>query len=110
MPEDIGGSPARTLRIGLGPLTARQARVEAELLAALARTRFEQIRAVRMHDNHPEIDDGDILPEIAAAEVKGYLMAMRSLLKGSPPPTPPHLSRFGLAFAQGSNGVRQARR
>lgn len=90
MPEDIGGSPARTLRIGLGPLTARQARVEAELLAALARTRFEQIRAVRMHDNHPEIDDGDILPEIAAAEVKGYLMAMRSLLKGSPPPTPPH--------------------
>jgi hypothetical protein len=34
MPEDIGGSPARTLRIGLGPLTARQARVEAELLAS----------------------------------------------------------------------------
>jgi len=90
MPEDIGGSPARTLRIGLGPLTARQARVEAELLAALARTRFEQIRTARMQDDHPESDEGDIAPAIAAAEVKGYLMAMRSLLDGSPPPTPPH--------------------
>ena len=80
MPEDIGGSPARTLRIGLGPLTARQARVEAELLAALARTRFEQIRTSRMQDDHPESDESDIAPAIAAAEVKGYLMAMRSLL------------------------------
>ncbi|MDX8478361.1 hypothetical protein RFN28_07695 [Mesorhizobium sp. VK24D] len=46
MPEDVGGSPARILRIGLGALTARQARVRAELLAALARESFEQVSSV----------------------------------------------------------------
>ena len=74
MPEDIGGSPAHTLRFGLGPLTARQARVEAELLSALAPTRFEQIRTARMQDDHPDSGEGDIAPEIAAAKVKGDLM------------------------------------
>ena len=108
MPEDIGGSPARTLRIGLGPLTARQARVEAELLAALARTRFEQIRALRMQDNHPESDEQDIAPEIAAAEVKGYLMAMRSLLEGSPPTTPPH-QEPGFAGIRGRVSLNRER-
>ena len=90
MPEDIGGSPARTLRIGLGPLTARQARVEAELLAALARTRFEQLRTARMHNEVSGANEEDLLPEVAAAEVKGYLMAMRHILSQPAPPTPPH--------------------
>lgn len=90
MPEDIGGSPARTLRIGLGPLTARQARVEAELLASLARARFEHMRTARMQGDQPDGDEGDVFPEIAAAEVKGYLMAMRDLIASPAPPTPPH--------------------
>jgi hypothetical protein len=88
MPEDIGGSPARTLRIGLGPLTARQARVEAELLAAHARIRFEQIRTARMQDDQSEGDDGDLI--MAIAEVKGYLMAVRDQMERPRPPTPPH--------------------
>ncbi|MBS9721506.1 hypothetical protein JYU29_12510 [Tianweitania sp. BSSL-BM11] len=88
MPEDIGGSPAHTWRIGLGPLTARQARVEAELLAAHARIRFEQIRTARMQDDQSEGDDGDLL--VAIGEVKGYLMAVRDQIERPSPPTPPH--------------------
>lgn len=96
MPEDIGGSPARVLRIGLGALTARQARVRAELLAALARDRFEQMRMARMNDEAPPTEnqgwtmfDADS-PEIAAAEVKGYLKAMQAILSQPAPQTPPH--------------------
>ena len=93
MPEDIGGSPARILRIGLGALTARQARVRAELLAALARERFEQVRTARMTDGgstQGETMFGGDTPEITAAEVKGYLKAMQAILSQPAPPTPPH--------------------
>ncbi len=100
MPEDIGGTPARNLRVGLGPLTARQARAEAELLAALARTRFEQIRTARMQENQADGDEGGLPPEIAAAEVKGYLMAMRQVLSQAAPPTPPH-QESGFAGIRG---------
>lgn len=96
MPEDIGGSPARILRIGLGALAARQARVRAELLAALARERFEQVRMARMKNEAATTDnqgwtmfDSDS-PEIAAAEVKGYLKAMQVIISQPAPPTPPH--------------------
>jgi len=47
MPQDIGGTPARILRIGLGPMTAHQAKARAELLASLARECFEQMRMRR---------------------------------------------------------------
>lgn len=96
MPEDIGGSPARILRIGLGALTARQARVRAELLAALARERFEQLRIARMKDKAATTDNqswtmfDSVNPEIAAAEVKGYLKAMQVIISQPAPPTPPH--------------------
>ncbi|MBW7950962.1 MAG: hypothetical protein H3C55_16710 [Pseudorhodoplanes sp.] len=93
MPEDIGGSPARILRIGLGALTARQARVRAELLAALARDRFEQLRTARM-TNGGQTQGGTMFggdtPEITAAEVKGYLKAIQAILSQPAPPTPPH--------------------
>lgn len=56
MPKDIGGTPTRVLRIGLGPKTARQARAEAELLATLARIQFEEIRMARMEET-PSNDD-----------------------------------------------------
>ena len=96
MPEDIGGSPARILRIGLGALTAKQARVRAELLAALARDRFEQVRTARMSDGgqtQGAQDDtmfGGDTPEITAAEVKGYLKAMQAILSQPTLPTPLH--------------------
>lgn len=92
MPEDIGGKPARILRIGLGALTARQAKLQAEMLAALARNRFEQIRMARMSEHNRETmaeTDGD-LAEVTAAEVKGYLKAMHQILSQPAPPTPPH--------------------
>jgi hypothetical protein len=92
MPEDIGGKPARILRIGLGALTARQAKLQAEMLAALARNRFEQIRMARMSEHNRETmagTDGD-QAEVTAAEVKGYLKAMHHILSQPAPPTPPH--------------------
>jgi len=94
MPEDMGGRPARIVRIGLGALTARQAKLQAEMLAALARNRFEQIRMARMHDPHEsrgqEAAFGGDSPEITAAEVKGYLKALHAILSQPAPPTPPH--------------------
>ena len=94
MPEDIGGRPARIVRIGLGALTARQAKLQAEMLAALARNRFEQIRMARMHDSHESRPQdaafGGDSPEITAAEVKGYLKALHAILSQPAPPTPPH--------------------
>ncbi|MBZ9797239.1 hypothetical protein [Mesorhizobium sp. ES1-4] len=51
MPGDLAGPGARFIRLGLGPLTARQARVQAELLAALARNRFDQIRTARLEND-----------------------------------------------------------
>lgn len=94
MPEDIGGKPPRILRIGLGPLTARQARLQAEMLAALARNRFEQIRMARMHNSNDVLAEetafGGDSPEVTAAEVKGYLKAMQFILSQPAPPTPPH--------------------
>lgn len=94
MPEDIGGSPARILRIGLGALTARQARVRAELLAVLARDRFEQVRTARITDGGPDAGRHDVrrrhAREITAAEVKGYLKAMQAILSRPAPPTPPY--------------------
>lgn len=98
MPEDIGGRPARVVRLGLGPLSARQARARADLLAALARSRFDEIRIARLarqeesgegSDAEEALFDGGS-PEITAAEVKGYLKAMLTILAQPAPPTPPH--------------------
>lgn len=98
MPQDIGGRPACVVRLGLGALSARQARARADLLAALARNRFDEIRISRLarqdeageasEDGAPLFDGGS--PEITAAEVKGYLKAMLSILTQPAPPTPPH--------------------
>lgn len=94
MPEDIGGKPARILRIGLGALTARQAKLKAEMLAALARNRFEQIRMERMSEHSEGLAEergfDSNLAEVTAAEVKGYLKAMHLILSQPAPPTPPH--------------------
>lgn len=94
MPEDVGGKPARIVRIGLGALTARQAKLQAEVLAALARNRFEQIRMARMQEIGETLAEeaafGGDLPQITAAEVKGYLKAMHAILSQPAPPTPPH--------------------
>ena len=98
MPEDIGGRPARVVRLGLGALSARQARARADLLAALVRSRFDEIRIARLarqEEAGGESDAGEPLfdggsPEITAAEVKGYLKGMLSILAQPAPPTPPH--------------------
>ncbi|MCG6114079.1 MAG: hypothetical protein MEQ84_02675 [Mesorhizobium sp.] len=84
------------MRISLGALTAREARRQADLLGALARNRFEQLRAQRMErqpgegetEEHPQFDGGT--PEMTAAEIKGYLKAMRQVIGQPAPPTPPH--------------------
>lgn len=96
MPEDICGKGARIVRVGLGALTARQARAQAELLAALARNRFEQARIERLNDETSSLANEDGLmfggetPQLTAAEVKGYLKAMHAIISRPPPPTPPH--------------------
>jgi integrase len=96
MPEDICGRGARIIRVGLGALTARQARAQAELLAALARNRFEQARIERLNDDasSPANEDGLMFggetPQLTAAEVKGYLKAMHAIISRPAPPTPPH--------------------
>lgn len=96
MPEDVCGPGARIVRIGLGALTAKQARVRAELLAALARDRFEQARIERMAEDPPSPPDsaglmfGGETPQLTAAEVKGYLKAMHAIISQPVPPTPPH--------------------
>lgn len=95
LPEDIGGSPGRLVRISLGAMTARDARVRAELLAALARARFAEIRSKRMKQASDESGhvawtgfDGET-PEITAAEIKAYLKAMQAVLS-QPAEVPPH--------------------
>ena len=95
LPQDIGGSPARVVRIGLGAMTASQARTRAELLAALARESFEQVRGRRVDQTRREANEGVPVfegetPEITAAEVKGYLKAVQAILSQPAPPTPPH--------------------
>lgn len=98
MPRELAGGRCRTVRIGLGALTAREARRQADLLGALARNRFDQIRAGRMDrelvGENGEQADGVIFdsgtPEMTAAEIKGYLKAMRQVIAQPAPPTPPH--------------------
>ena len=95
LPQDIGGSPARVVRIGLGAMTASQARTRAELLAAFARECFEQVRARRMDQTDGEANEGAPVfggetPEITAAEVKGYLKGFHAIISQPAPPTPPH--------------------
>ncbi|MFN4273944.1 MAG: hypothetical protein ACK4F5_14135 [Aliihoeflea sp.] len=96
MPREPAGERCRTVRLSLGPLTAREARRQADLLGALARNRFEQLRVQRMERQPGENDCDDHLlfdggtPEMTAAEIKGYLKAMQQVIAQPAPPTPPH--------------------
>lgn len=97
MPQDIVGPRIRILRIGLGPLTAREARVKAEELAVHARNWFDQRRKADMtKDSQFEagalsLEEDECNALIALGEVKGYLKAMHTVLTNSPDPvTPPH--------------------
>lgn len=94
MPLDLAGGRCRTIRKSLGPLTAREARRQADLLGALARNRFDQIRAERMErqtdaagPHEQQLFDGGT-PEMTAAEIKGYLKAMRQVISQPSPPVP----------------------
>ena len=44
IPRELAGGRCCTVRISLGALTAREARRQADLLGALARNRFEQLK------------------------------------------------------------------
>ncbi len=104
LPVDIGGTPGRVVRIGLGALTARDARLRAETLAALARERFRQIRAGRMTtsgdgEEAMPLPVDDEAAALAAAELKGFLKAHHALL--AKPAEPPHAQVSALA------GLRQ---
>ncbi|MGQ2909328.1 MAG: DUF6538 domain-containing protein [Aliihoeflea sp.] len=94
VPDDLAGTPQRVLRIGLGALTAREARVQAESLAVLARGRFDLMRATKLKNDDaqtggsPEFDPE--FPLVAMGELKGYLQAMRSIIAQPASPTPPH--------------------
>ena len=94
VPDDLAGTPKRVLRIGLGALTAREARVQAESLAVLARGRFDLMRATKLQNDDaqtggsPEFDPE--FPLVAMGELKGYLQAMRSIIAQPASPTPPH--------------------
>jgi len=83
--------PTRVLRIGLGPKTARHARAEAELLATLARSQLEEIRMARMEETPSNDDEREAVFRQNLAEGTGRLRLVNDLLKGPPPPTPPHL-------------------
>lgn len=98
MPKDLCGNAARPVRVSLGALTARQARIRADLMAAHARHCFEKMRARRLADERNR-DEGDgqgspqfsgETQEEALAEVRGYLKAVASFVAPEPPPTPPH--------------------
>lgn len=108
LPGDLAGPSAPFVRLGLGALTAREARVRAELLAALARNPFDQIRKTRLENNGSENESGqgregppdftNDSPELSAAELKGYLKAMLSIASQSAPPTPAHQEAAFAAF------------
>ncbi len=122
MPPDIAGDGRnRVIRISLGALTAREARVQAELMAAHARFAFAQLRQRRdmqepdgRDDEHetgegkdgaptgPEFD-GET-PGEAIAEVRGYLKAMKIIVSSEPPPTPPH-QESGFEAMRGLVGI-----
>lgn len=101
VPKDLCGRSQRPVRVSLGALTARQARVQADAMAAHARHCFDKIRTRRLANGRDKGDSsasyghgtpqfsGEAVGE-AAAEVRGYLKAMSSLLKQEPPPSPPH--------------------
>ncbi|GAA4122661.1 hypothetical protein ACFFTN_22690 [Aminobacter aganoensis] len=101
VPKDLCDQALRPVRVSLGALTARQARVQADLMAAHARFCFDRIRTRRLasgQDNDggkgryghgtPQFS-GETAGEVAS-EVRGYLKAMTSLLSQEPPPSPPH--------------------
>lgn len=107
MPCDIGGVPARTLRLSLGALPAREARVRADLLASLARNKFNEIRFAAMAQNDESENDGTKplfdggSPELTAAEIKGYLRAHLDMIGPKAPPSAPSQ----LAALQGLKGM-----
>jgi len=98
LPKDLCGNGPRTVRVSLGALTARQARIRADLMAAHARYCFDRMRARRLADerNRDEEDGGGSprfsgeTQEETLAEVRGYLKAVASFVSPEPPPTPPH--------------------
>ncbi|BBE73288.1 hypothetical protein OHA_1_02897 [Pleomorphomonas sp. SM30] len=97
LPVDIGGTPGRVVRIGLGALTARDARLRAETLAALARERIRQIRVGRMTtsgdgEEAMPLPVDDEAAALAAAELKGFLKAHHGLLSNPAEPPPAQVS------------------
>ena len=98
VPRDLCGGAPSPVRVSLGALTARQARIRADLMAAHARHCFDRMRARRLADNRDRNeDDGSGSPQFsgetqgeALAEVRGYLRAVASFVSPEPPPTPPH--------------------
>lgn len=97
MPKQLAGERCRTVRVSLGALGARDAQRKAELLAALARNRFDQLMAADMirrqeGDGADDIDGALFVnetPELTAAEIKGYLKGMLQMIERPAPPTPP---------------------
>lgn len=81
--------------------SARQARIQADLMAAHARHCFDRIRTRRVangqDDDSGKAGYGHGAPQFSgetagevAGEVRGYLKAMTSLLSPEPPPIPAH--------------------
>lgn len=104
VPKDLCGHELPLVRVSLGALTARQARIRADIMAAHARLFFEGVRTRKLANGQDEDGAssrseayGPGAPQFTGetplevlAEARGYLKAMASVISGEAPPSPPH--------------------